>query len=115
MPRTARPIAAAMFFLAFIVLGVFSFFNIPIEMPVYKEEFIELNINGSWPGMLPDIVKTQMTSPIEEKVLTVEEVRQITSSYRIGSSGIKLEFDPKKNMEFAQLAIRKIIAEQSRR
>jgi HAE1 family hydrophobic/amphiphilic exporter-1 len=106
-----RPIATAMAFLALTVLGVYSFLNIPIEMPVTKEQFPEVNINTQWPGMPPEIIQTQLTSPLEEKVSTVKGVRKIESSSQIGNSRITLEFDPKINMEFAQLALREKIAE----
>ena len=106
-----RPIATAMVFLALTVLGVYSFLNIPIEMPVTKEQFPKVYIDTNWSGMPPEIIQTQLTSPLEEKVSTVKGVRKIESSSRIGSSRITLEFDPKINMEFAQLALREKIAE----
>lgn len=106
-----RPIATAMAFLALTVLGVYSFLNIPIEMPVTKEQFPMVYIDTPWPGMPPEIIQTQLTSPLEEKVSTVKGVRKIESSSKIGNSRITLEFDPKINMEFAQLALREKIAE----
>jgi HAE1 family hydrophobic/amphiphilic exporter-1 len=106
-----RPIATAMVFLALTVLGVYSFLNIPIEMPVTKEQFPMVYIDTQWQGMPPEIIQTQLTSPLEEKVSTVKGVRKIESSSQIGSSRITLEFDPKINMEFAQLALREKIAE----
>jgi len=106
-----RPIATAMVFLALTVLGVYSFLNIPIEMPPTQEQFPELIIETSWRGMPPDIIQTQLTSPIEEKISTVKGIKKIESSSSIGRSRINLEFDPKTNMEFAQLALREKISE----
>ena len=83
-----RPIATAMAFMAFTVLGVYSFLNIPIEMPVTKEQFPEVSINTSWSAMPPEIIQTELTSPLEEKVSTVKGVRKIESSSRIGNSRI---------------------------
>ena len=51
-----RPIATAMILLALLVLGVYSFLHIPIEMPVLKEGFPQLDINTSWYGMPPEIM-----------------------------------------------------------
>ena len=89
-----RPIATAMAFLALTVLGVYSFFNIPIEMPPTQEQFPELVIESVWRGIPPDIVQTQLTSPIEEKISTVKGIKKIESSSSIGKSRINLEFDP---------------------
>ncbi len=106
-----RPIATAMVFLALLVLGVYSFMNIPIEMPVTTEEFPELTINTVWYGMPPEIIQTELTAPIEEKASTVKGVHKIFSSSRIGSSQIRMEFVRGTNMEFARLALREKLAE----
>ena len=105
-----RPIATAMVFLVLMILGVYSFFNIPIEM-AQSQEFPQLDIVTSWYGVAPEIMQTEITSPLEEKVVTVKDVRKITSSSSIGSSRITLEFDKKTNMEFVRLALREKISE----
>lgn len=105
-----RPIATAMLFLALLILGLYSILNIPIELAP-KEEYPELSIITSWPGVPPEIIQTQISSPIEEKASTVKGVRKITSSSRIGQSEVTLEFDPKTNMEFAHLALTEKISE----
>ena len=105
-----RPIATAMVFLVLLVLGAYSFFNIPIEM-AQQQEFPQLDIMTTWYGVAPEIVQTEITAILEEKVATVKGVRKITSSSSIGDSRITLEFDEKTNMEFARLALREKIAE----
>jgi len=105
-----RPIATAMLFLVLMVLGVYSFFNIPIEM-AQSQDFPQLDISTSWFGVAPEIIQTEITAPLEEKVATVKDVRQITSSSSIGNSRITLVFDKKTNMEFARLALREKISE----
>ena len=47
-----RPIATAMIFMALLVLGVYSFLNIPIELAP-KEDFPQLDIRTSWSGVSP--------------------------------------------------------------
>jgi HAE1 family hydrophobic/amphiphilic exporter-1 len=105
-----RPIATAMLFMALLVLGVYSFMNLPLELAP-KEEFPELNITTSWRGVPPEVIQTEITAPIEEKVSTVKGIRKIYSESMSGSSRITLEFDEKTNMEFAHLALREKISE----
>jgi len=105
-----RPIATAMFFMALLVLGVYSFLNIPIELAP-KEEYPQLDIATSWSGVPPEIIQTQISSPLEEIASTTKGVRKITSESRIGYSKITLEFDPKINMEFAHLELKEKISE----
>ncbi len=60
-----RPVATAMFFLAVLVLGVYSFLNTPLELAP-KEEFPQVNVETSWPGVSPEIIQTRITAPLEE-------------------------------------------------
>ena len=59
----------------------------------------------------PEIIQTEITAPLEEKVSTVKGVRKILSESRIGASTITLEFEERTNMEFAHLALREKISE----
>ncbi|MBA7528528.1 Multidrug resistance protein MdtC [subsurface metagenome] len=104
-----RPIATAMFFVAIFFLGIYSFLNIPFELAP-KEEYPRLTIDTSWSDVPPEIIQTQITSPLEEVASRIKGVKKITSTSRIGLSRITLEFDPKTNMEFATLALREEIS-----
>lgn len=104
-----RPIATAMLYLALMVLGVYSFMNIPIELAP-KEEYPQLSITTAWPSVPPRIIQTQITAPIEEEVSAVKGIKKITSSSSIGQSLITLEFEPDTNMEFAHLALKEILS-----
>jgi len=104
-----RPVATAMFFLAVLVLGVYSFLNTPLELAP-KEEFPQVEIQTYWPGVSPEIVQTRITAPLEELSSQVRGVRKITSESHLGISRITLELDPKVNMEFVNLSLREGIA-----
>ena len=105
-----RPIATAMAFMVLLVLGVYSFLNIPLELAP-REDYPRLDIETFWRGVPPEIIQTEISSVLEEKASTVKGVRKIESSSSIGSSRITLEFDPKTNMEFARLSLREKFAE----
>jgi HAE1 family hydrophobic/amphiphilic exporter-1 len=100
-----RPVATAMVFLALLATGVYSFLNTPIELAP-KESYPMADIVTTWYGVPPEVVQTQVTSPLEEACATVKGIVKMTSSSQIGLSRITLEFDPKTNMEFATLALR---------
>jgi len=99
-----RPVATAMFYLALSLLGIYSFLNIPLELAP-KEDFPQLTIQTNWPGVPPEIIQTQVTSPLEEVASTVKGLRKISSSSATGRSTIILEFEPRTNMEFATLSL----------
>ena len=104
-----RPIATAMVFITVLVLGVYSFLNIPIELQP-KEDFPRLSIRTYWSGVPPEIIQTQVTALLEEIATRIKGVTKVTSSSRMSSSTIQLEFDPKTNMEFAVLSLREELA-----
>ncbi|MBN1270724.1 MAG: efflux RND transporter permease subunit [Candidatus Aminicenantes bacterium] len=105
-----RPIATSMFFLAVLVLGVYSFLNIPFELAP-KEDYPEVTINTQWRDVPPEIIQAQVTAPIEEIVSTVKGVKKIESQSHLGMSRIQIEFETKTNMEFATLSLREKIAQ----
>jgi len=108
-----RPVATAMFFLALLVLGVYSYLNTPIEL-LPTETFPRLDVQAAWGNVPPEIIQTQVTAPIEEAIVAVKGVRKMTSSSGIGTSTVTLEFDPRTNMEFATLALREELAKTRR-
>lgn len=104
-----RPIATVMIFLSVAILGVYSFLNIPLELAP-KEDFPQITIQTNWSDVPPEIIQTQVTSPIEEVASTVKGIKKIQSSSSIGLSSIICEFQPTTNMEFAQLELVERIA-----
>jgi HAE1 family hydrophobic/amphiphilic exporter-1 len=104
-----RPIGTVMMFMILSILGIHSIFNIPVELAP-KEDYPRLNIITHWPGVSPEVIQTQLTSPLEEISSVVQGVRKITSTSRVGSSLITLDFDASTNMQLAELALREQIA-----
>jgi HAE1 family hydrophobic/amphiphilic exporter-1 len=109
-----RPVATAMIFLSLLVLGVYSFLNTPLELEP-NENYPQVDIQTSWPGVPPEIIQTKITAPLEEVAATVKGVQKMTSTSAIGLSQITLEFSSKTNMEFATLALRENIDQVRRR
>jgi HAE1 family hydrophobic/amphiphilic exporter-1 len=104
-----RPIATVMLFLAVAILGVYSFLNIPLELAP-KEDFPQITIQTNWSDVPPEIIQTQVTSPIEEVASTVKGIKKLQSSSSIGLSSVICEFQPNTNMEFARLELVERIA-----
>jgi len=104
-----RPVATAMIFAILLVLGFYSFINTPLELAP-QEDFPQVEVAASWPGVSPEIIQTDVTAPLEEAMATVKGLISIESSSMTGNSRITLEFDPKTDMEFAMLSVREEIS-----
>ena len=105
-----RPIATVVLLISLMVLGIYSFINVPIELAP-KAEYPQMQITATWSGLPPEIMLTQVTIPLEERAAGIKGVIKISSSSGIGMSSITLDFDPKINMEFASLALREKMGE----
>lgn len=103
-----RPVATLMVYLALLALGIYSLFHIPLELAP-QEEFPRVDLSATWPGASPEVMQTQVTAILEEAVLTVRGIRKISSTSNIGSCRLTIEFDPRVNLEFANLALREAI------
>jgi len=104
-----RPVATAMVYIALLVLGLYSFLNTPLELAP-KEDFPQIDIQTSWPGVSPEIIQTRVTAPLEELASAVKGMRKVTSESHVGMSKITLDLDPEVNLEFSNLALREAIA-----
>lgn len=100
-----RPIATVVLLVSLMVLGIYSFINVPIELAP-KAQYPRMQIIATWSGIPPEMMLTHVTAPLEERAVGIKGVIKISSSSRIGMSIIDLDFDPKINMEFASLALR---------
>lgn len=100
-----RPIATVVLLVSLMVLGIYSFINVPIELAP-KAQYPRMQIIATWSGIPPEMMLTHVTAPLEERAVGIKGVIKISSSSRIGMSTIDLDFDPKINMEFASLALR---------
>ncbi|MFC2166876.1 efflux RND transporter permease subunit [Acidobacteriota bacterium] len=105
-----RPIATVVLLISLMVLGIYSFINVPIELAP-KAEYPQMQITANWSRLPPEIMLTQVTIPLEERASGIKGVIKISSSSGIGMSSITLDFDPKINMEFASLALREKMGE----
>ncbi|MCX7890821.1 MAG: efflux RND transporter permease subunit [Burkholderiales bacterium] len=87
----ANPVFATMMMAAFLVLGLFSYFRLPVE------QFPDINfpvvvVQTEYPGASPETVEADLTRKIEEAVNTVSGIKQISSRSYEGLSVVIAEF-----------------------
>jgi HAE1 family hydrophobic/amphiphilic exporter-1 len=86
-----NPVFATMMMAAFLVLGLFSYFRLPVE------QFPDVNfpvvvVQTEYPGASPETVESDLTRKIEEAVNTVSGIKQISSRSYEGLSVVITEF-----------------------
>jgi HAE1 family hydrophobic/amphiphilic exporter-1 len=100
-----RPVLATMMVLALVVLGVFSYRRLSIDLWP-NVEFPFLIVQTSYTGASPEAVERDVTKRIEEAVNTVEGIKKIQSTSTEGFSTIFIEFKLGTPIQDAQADVR---------
>lgn len=103
-----RPIAVLMAVCIVLVLGGFSFINLPVDL-LPEMKFPMMAVFTTYEGAAPEEVETMVTRPLEETLATVPGVEKISSTSSQNSSVVMLEFSWSSDMDFRALDVREKI------
>ena len=87
-----KPITTSLIFIAVVILGIFSFQRLPIDLYPNIEANM-LMVMTTYPGASAADIETNVTRPLESTLNTVANLKNITSSSRENTSIIMLEFE----------------------
>lgn len=95
-----KPVLAWMIMLALMLFGILSFFKIGVsQLP--DVDFPMVNVNVTYEGAAPEVMELDIIDPIESAIMSVEGVKSISSSAKMGSASISVEFGLEKNIDVA--------------
>jgi len=94
-----------MLFLGVVLLGLISFFRLPIDL-LPDVSYPRLVVYTSYPDVAPAEVERLVTEPIESQAAAVPGVDRVTSVSREGVSLVTLRFVWGTDMDFATLDLR---------
>lgn len=100
-----RPITITVIFIAIALLGIFSFFNLGIDL-LPNVNIPHLIVQTAYPNASPEEVEKQITEPLESAVATVTGVKKVTTVSKEGVSVISVDFVWGTDMKFALLSLR---------
>ena len=89
-----RPIGISMIVAFFVVLGLYSFYRIGVELlPALNTPYVTVTVR--YPGANAESVEQEIVKPVEDALSSVSNVKKITStaSYERARIGLELEFD----------------------
>ena len=87
-----RPVTTLMVFLGVILIGIFCFVQMPIDL-LPEMDIPAITVVTPYEGAGPKEVEDKITRPLEERLSTVEDLKHIFSTSREGQSTIRLMFD----------------------
>src|SRR5438094_428454 len=104
-----RPVFALMLISFLVVLGVFSFRDLGVDL-FPRSDPATVNINIALPGATPEEMATQVVLPIEQVVNTISGLDELSSQTSEGSARITCTFVLERDIESAAQDVREKVA-----
>jgi hydrophobe/amphiphile efflux-1 (HAE1) family protein len=95
-----RPVFTTMLILALVVVGVFSYFSLGVDL-FPKVDIPAVTITVSDPGASPEEVETEITKKVEDAVNTISLIDEVRSTSSEGRSVVIVSFLLQKNGDIA--------------
>ncbi|MFY9943984.1 MAG: efflux RND transporter permease subunit [Desulfobacterales bacterium] len=104
-----RPVFASVISLLLVIFGLVAFGRLPLrEYPDIDPPVV--SIDTRYPGAAANVVETQITQPIEERIAGIEGIAAVSSSSEDGRSVVTVEFTTGRDVDGAANDIRDRVA-----
>ena len=107
--RIRRPVFAFMMTAALVVLGLFSYRELGLDL-MPKTDYPVVVVSTSLPGASSEEIETQVTKPIEEVVNSISGVDELRSMSDQGMSRVIITFVLERDIETAVQDVRDKVA-----
>jgi len=95
-----KPVFAWMVMAALIIFGLISYNRLGVsQLP--DVDFPIVSINLTWEGAAPEIMETDVVDVVEDYLMSIEGVREISSSIRQGSASVTVELELGRDIDAA--------------
>ncbi len=104
-----RPVFAWMVMAALILFGAISFKRLGIsQMP--DVDFPVLTTNVTWEGAAPAVIEAEIVDRLEDALIAIEGIRDLSSTIRQGQASISIEFELSRNVDAALQEVQSAIS-----
>jgi len=95
-----NPVFAWMLMAALMIFGIISYGRLGVgQLP--DVDFPIVSINLTWEGAAPEVMETDVVDIVEDSLMSIQGVREVSSSIRQGAASVTVEFDLNKNIDVA--------------
>jgi multidrug efflux pump len=85
-----RPVVAVLAILGLLIFGISAWALLPIAA-LPDVDYPTIQVEASWPGASPDVMASNVATPLEQQLIYTEGIRQLTSSNTLGHTSIRVE------------------------
>lgn len=104
-----RPVFAWMMMIALVVFGTISFRRLGVsQMP--DVDFPVLSVDVTWEGAAPSVIETEIVDRLEDAIISIEGIRDISSTIRQSQATISLEFELQRDIDAALQEVQSAIS-----
>ena len=108
-----RPVMTTLVMMANMVAGILGYRILPVsDLPVV--DFPTISVSASLPGASPETMASAVATPLEKQFSTIAGIDNMTSSSRLGSTNITVQFSLDRSIDAAAQDIQSAIAAVSR-
>ncbi|HNX69321.1 MAG TPA: efflux RND transporter permease subunit [Candidatus Omnitrophota bacterium] len=108
-----NPVFAWMLMIGIIVFGWIGFVQLGVgQLP--DVDYPVVNVSITWEGAAPEVMETEVTDIVEDAVMSIEGIKEVTSTSRQGSSQITIEFNLNRSIDAALQEVQTKIAQAQR-
>ncbi len=95
-----RPVFAWMIMLGLIIFGGISFKQLGLsQMP--DVDFPVLSVNVIWEGAAPSVIEAEIVDRLEDAIISIEGIKDISSTIRQGQATLSIEFQLERDIDAA--------------
>jgi multidrug efflux pump len=99
-PFVRRPIATALLTIGMAFAGILAFFNLAVA-PLPQIDLPTIAVQANLPGANPVNMATSVATPLERHLGLIADVTQMTSTNRVNSTQVVLQFGLDRNIDGA--------------
>ncbi len=104
-----RPVMTTLVMLGIFLVGVMAFRLLPVsELP--NVDFPTIQVGASLPGASPETMASSVATPLERQFSTIAGIDSMTSTSRLGSTQITIQFSLARNIDAAAADVQAAIS-----
>jgi len=105
---------AAMLMLSLVLFGFISFTSLGVsELP--EVEFPVVSVSLTWEGAAPEVMESDVVDIVEDSVMSVQGIREVSSTTRQGTAEVTIEFELDRNIDTAREEVQSKISQAQQR
>jgi len=95
-----RPIMTTLVMAAILIFGIIAYRSLAVsDLPTI--DYPTIDVSASLPGANPDTMAAAVATPLEKQFSTIAGIDSMTSTSRLGSTDITLQFELSRNIDAA--------------